>query len=334
MHRLFLIALPLVACSGDDDPVPPDETGETGSPTEPAWSIVVEEGPGGMMLGAYSAGDTMLVAGGQINDHTGSIWRLQNNELCVEENAADGTLWWVHGRSATDLHIVGEGGIILHELDGVRTREDVPTDATLFGVFDDGTDVWAVGGNVAGDQTGEIWRKQGGTWALQATTPGLAFKVWNGWFVGAGFAWRWNGTDFDDLTPPSAPRITTIRGRGPDDVWMVGGLQTPEFHHYDGTAWTTPEVDPACVSQALNGVYTAPGEEVFVVGMFGVAASFDGTDWTCAEQPQTVQHFHAVWPHDGSYWALGGNFLSSGTQFATLGRFGTGAPPEVVGACE
>jgi hypothetical protein len=329
-----LCLLPLLACSGGDKDTTPT-TPDTGTaPTGPEWSIVVEEGPGGMMLGAYSAGDAMLVVGGQINDHTGTIWRLENNQLCAEELAADGVLWWIHGRSATDFTIVGENGIIVHELNGVRTREDVPTDATLFGVFDDGTDVWAVGGDVFGSQQGEIWRKQGGTWTLQANTPGLAFKVWEGWVVGNGFAWRWNGTDFDDLTPPSAPRITTIRGTGPDDVYMVGGQQVPEFHHFDGTEWTTPTLDPGCIGQALNGVYTAPGEDVFVVGMFGVAASYDGTEWSCAEQPLTVQHFHAVWPHDGSYWALGGNFTSTITQFATVGRYGEGEPPEVVGACE
>ena len=40
--------------------------------------------------------------------------------------------------------------------------------------------------------------------------------------------------------------------------------------------------------------------------------------------------FHAVWPHDGAWWALGGNFTSSGSQFSTVARYGEGPLPTVM----
>jgi len=330
-RRGGVVLLLVAACSGDDEPGTKDTSGTTSAP---AWEMVVEDGPGGMMLGAYSVGDTMIVVGGQLNDGTGTIWKLNDGVLCVDEEIPDAPLWWVHGRSETDLYMVGEQGLILHEVDGVRTREDVPSTAKLFGVYDDGTDVWAVGGDIFGDGTGEIWRRVDGTWSLASTTPGLAFKAWEGWFVGDGFVWWWDGTDFVDRTPAEAPRFTTVRGRSQDDVWVVGGTQVAEFYHWDGAEWSRPDVDASCVNAALNGVYTAPGEDVYVAGMFGVAGSFDGTAWSCADQPLTAKAFHAVWPHDGAWWALGGNFTSSSTQVSSVARFGEGPLPEVAESCE
>lgn len=327
------LLLLLAACSsGGDEPPAGTDTGG-GSTEGPAWEMVVEDGPGGMMLGAFSVGDTMVVVGGQLNDGTGTVWTLKDDTLCVEEEISDAPLWWVHGRSDTDYYMVGEEGVIVHEVEGTRVREDVPTSAKLFGVYDDGVDVWAVGGDIFGDGTGEIWRRVDGEWSLASTTPGLAFKVWEGWVVGDGFAWFWDGSSFEDRTPPGDPRFTTVRGRGPDDVWVVGGTQVAELFHWDGSGWEQPELDPACINAALNGVYTAPGEDVFVAGMFGVAARYDGTSWACAGQPMTAKAFHAVWAHGGAWWALGGNFTSSSTQVSSVARFGEGPLPEVQGTC-
>jgi len=331
---MVLLSL-LLACGGaDDEPTSPTGGADSAPPTDPlTWAMGLEEADGGVMLGAFTAGDEMIVVGGQLNDGTGTIWHLRDDGWCVEEEAVDAPLWWTHGRSDTDFYMVGERGRIVHEVDGVRTREDVPTDMKLFGVYDDGTDVWAVGGDIF-TNTGEIWRKQGGTWALETTTPGLAFKVWENWFIGDGFVWRFDGSTFEDLTPEGEPRLTTIRGRGPDDVYVVGGLQVAVIYHWDGTAWQDIDLDPVCTSGAFNGVYTAPGEDVFVSGMFGVATSWDGEGWSCSERPLTAQHFHAVWHHQSAWWALGGNLTSTATQFATAARYGAGDPPPFNGACD
>lgn len=316
--RAWVIAS-LVACSGADR----------------SWEIVADRVPGGVMLSAFTVGDEVVMTGGSYGT-SGSLWRYDGTSVCVEENVADGALWWIHGRSDTDLWYVGDKGIVIHDVDGTRTREDLPDDSlTIYGVFDDGTDVWLVAGDVRGDQTGEIWRKpQGGDWGKVADTPGLAFKVHQDWFVGAGFAWRWNGTDFDDLTPDGAPRLLTVRVRAPDDVWAVGGLQLPEFWHWDGTAWSKPALDTACVGQALNGVITAPGEPVHVAGVFGTVATYETDEtYTCAEFPITAEHFHAVWTFDEDVIAVGGNLFAQTDHYATIARFPARGPLDVRGAC-
>ncbi|MEO0605144.1 MAG: hypothetical protein AAF211_27185, partial [Myxococcota bacterium] len=167
------------------------------------WELAATEIPGGVMLSALTLGDEVVIAGGSYGT-SGALWRYDGDELCVEDDVAEGALWWIHGRSASDVWMVGDAGLVIHEVDGTRTREDLPdADLTAFGVFDDGTDVWVVSGDVRGDQTGQIWRRTtSGDWEKVADTPGLAFKVHENWFVGDGFAWRWNGTDFDDRTPP------------------------------------------------------------------------------------------------------------------------------------
>jgi len=301
----------------------------------PEWELVASEVPGGVMLSAFTRGDEVVLAGGSYGA-TGSLWRYDGASLCVEEDVADGALWWIHGRSPTDVWMVGDRGIVIHEVERQRTREDLPDDGlTNFGVYDDGTAVWVVAGAVRGDQTGQIWRRdEAGDWEKIADTPGLAFKVHERWFVGDGFAWRWTGTEFEDLTPEGAPRLLTVRGRAPDDVWAVGGLQAPEFWHFDGTAWSRPELDPTCVGQALNGVVTGPDGAVHLAGNSGLAATYEADgSYTCAEVPLTPDSFHAVWTFEDEVLAIGGNLFATSDHHATLARFPARGELPFDGAC-
>jgi hypothetical protein len=228
--------------------------------------------------------------------------------------------------------VVGEQGLVWHVLGDEVIDETLPTSAKLFGVHDDGTSVWAVGGDLNTGE-GEVWRRDAGTWALLATTPGLAFKVWRGWVVGDGFVWQFDGDAPIDRTPASAPRLTTVTGRGDDDVWVVGGLQTPELWHYDGSTWSQPALDPACTGGALNGVVVDDDGTVWVSGMYGVAASLRDGVWDCHQPPLTIDHFHAVARHGDDVLALGGDFLSQGTQHGAVVRYGVGEAAPFLGDC-
>lgn len=321
-------ALPLLAILAACDSSTTSET-DTDAPVPDGkhWSLVAEGLPGGVMLGAHNDGGTMIIAGGHLDGAGGTLWRYDGDTLCVEENAAEDTLWWIHGARDGEWYAVGPSGIVLHSKDGIRTREDLPTGHTLFGVWDDGTDVWAVGGDVLDTQLGQVWRREtGGTWALvEDGLPGLMFKVWEDWYVGNGIARVWDGGALVDRTPPEAPRLLTVRGRGPDDVFAVGGLTTARFVHWDGSGWSSPELDPRCVGQPLNGVWTAPGDDVYVAGNFGTAARWDGAAWDCAEVPLTADHFHAAWTYGDDVFALGGDLFRTGDNHATMARYGTGA---------
>lgn len=308
---------------------------DSGTPEAPPYaSVVVDAQDGGVLLAAWSAGDDVLMVGGDWTSNQGLIVRWSGgNAVCTDPEPIDQVLWWVHGRSPDDWYAVGEKGTIVHEVGGIRIREDVPTEATLFGVFDDGVDVWAVGGNVFGDGSGEIWRKQGANWELFDVTPGLLFKVWNGWFVGADYAAQKVGEELVERPLPNGERILTVRGASDTDLWIVGGLTTPVLMHWNNDAWVSEAIEPICGSRELMGVWTAPDEDVYISGESGTTAQFDGAEWTCDSFPVSSDAFHAVWKHNDDVFWVGGNISSSGPYHYTIARLGD-HPPMTVNTCE
>ena len=307
----------------------------TGCPEpEPDWSIPLEGGPGGMMLTAYSDGDELIFGGGMLDGTEGSLLRRSAaGDWCVEV-VADRPVWWMHGAAEGTYYGVGERGLILRFDGGTITDESVATDANLFGVWDDGDRVWAVGGDVIAN-TGEIWVREGGVWSVwEDSIDGVVFKVWQDWFVGTGIAFQREGDELVDRTPEPPARLLTVRGRADDDVYAVGGDAFPVLLRWDGAAWTEMAVDVTCASGGLTGVWTAPGEDLWVTGMSGAMARFDGTDWACPDFAMTFDHFHAAWLHDGEAWFAGGDFFDNGDNHATLGIWGTSTVPAAIGACE
>lgn len=339
--------LALLACTGpepgpgsDTDSEPDTDTDtvvDTELPGADDWRVIADQVPGGMYLAAWEDSGELLIVGGDLSAPSGTIARMTAAGLCVEEDAAEGVLWWIHGRADGDWYAVGEKGIIIHSVEGVRTREDVPTEFTLYGVYDDGTDVWAVGGDTwAG--AGEVWRKHEGSWArFGIDLPGLAFKVWDGWVVGDGLAYRIEGEELVAHAPPDEQRLLTMRGASTTDAWAVGSSSTfnaPAVLHWDGELWSDQEVPPVCISQPLNGVWTDVGESVWVTGHYGTAAWFDGTDWSCADFPITAEHFHAVWPYEDWMVFLGGNLISTSAGYGTVAVYGLDPGAFPVTTCE
>ncbi|MDP6931828.1 MAG: hypothetical protein QGG40_02885, partial [Myxococcota bacterium] len=157
---LLMLCLAL-GCQGKGD-----DTASKGG-VEGPWSVLAEGIEGGVLLSAWSDGDTLRFAGGELGGGPGILVDYTDGEACVEIGATDHALWWIHGPAAGEWYAVGEAGTILHSVDGVRTREDVDTDATLFGVWAEEEVVWAAGGHVgSGENDGEIWKREDGTWEI------------------------------------------------------------------------------------------------------------------------------------------------------------------------
>ena len=293
----------------------------------------------GALLGAYSAGSELVLVGGDFGSR-GVITHYDGESFCVESDTVEGALWWVHGRSPTDWYAVGENGMIVHEQAGSRTREDVPTAATLFGVYDDGTDVWAVGGDVRNHQLGEIWRKPaGGSWELQlGEIEGLMFKVHDGWFVGDGKAFYWDGTELLPRHPDGEggrpPKLLTVRSLGPEHAFAVGGQATPMLFEYVDGSWQTREVKPSCGgNQGLNGIYTATGETIHIAGHFGAASTLEAGEWRCDSPPQTSEHFHVVMVHNDEVVWAGGDLFATGSNHGTVAIHPAPSSPLSVQTC-
>jgi len=323
---MILWMLPaLTGCRGDTT-----DTVDSGSPDSP-WEIAADLVPGGVMLSAWTetATDEVLIVGGALDKPSGTLWRYDGTSLCFEEGAADQPLWWIHGRGPGEWIAVGAKGAVLRESAGVRIRDDIPTEATLFGVYDDDSEVWVVAGDIYAS-TGEVWRQpEGGDWEKVADLPDLMFKVWEDWLVGAGQAYQWDGSKLVDQFPEGARRFMTVRGAG-DDLWAVGdGLNQSEVHKWSEGAWSSPELDPRCTGQGLNGVWTDQGEDVWVAGFFGAMARFNGSDWDCPSAPLTSEHFHAAWRWHDETLFVGGNFFAPSGHYGTLGRHGGVGPVQV-----
>lgn len=319
--------LPLfLACTPSADIDPGTDTDESFG--DPDWSLVAGPFGDGVLLGAWSDGDTLLAVGGAMADDTATLVRYRDGQLCAEPSPADAVLWWIHGPREGEWYAVGERGTILHSVDGERVREDVPTEATLFGVYATQGEVWAVGGDVM-EERGEIWRRRDGTWEpFDTDLPGVVFKVWRSWFVGAGIAYRLEDDALVAHPPPDGETLTTVRGRSEeDDVYAVGGIGV--MVHWDGASWTRIETP---FGQPLNGVWTAPDEDVWVSGAYGSQGRYDGS-WTYPEWPVTGEHYHAVWPHQGEFLFLGGNLFSSSGHYAVVGRFGPAEALQEPTAC-
>lgn len=289
---------------------------------EPAYSVLLEGVPGGTGLGAWDDGAQLWVVGGQLDGSAGSLSTYDGARWCVEEEVAERPLWWIHGAGPGRWTAVGEAGTVLHGQDGARTRDDVPTALTLFGVWTgaDGTQR-VVGGDVDA-QTGELWRRDPAGWTLEASTPGPAFKIWERWVVGEGFAWHLEDGAWVDRSPPDSPKLLTVRGRADDAVWAVGGQQQALLLAWDGAAWAEVDIDPFCASQPLAGVYTAPGEPLWITGMSGAMGLLDEEGWVCPELPVGYDSFHAVWPFGEEVLAIGGNLFERGGNTTTVGRYG------------
>jgi len=289
---------------------------------EPGVELLSDDLDGGVLLSAWSDGASLRMAGGHLGNGTGTLALLEGDVLCTEQDVTERALWWIHGSREGEWYAVGEAGTVLHEVDGVRTREDLPTDVTLFGVYDDGDAVWAVGGSFAGTAHGEVWVRRDGTWsAVDEALPAVVFKVWDGWFVGDGAAWRLGEGDALQPLDLGGEKLLTVRGRGDDDVWAVGGYGQPAVMRGGASGWEPVSTEP--MTQALNGVWTAPGERVWVAGMRGLTAwTDDGESWEQPELAVTTKDFHAAWKHGEHVYFVGGDLLSTTDPRGAIARWG------------
>lgn len=315
----MLVWLQLLACACDRDTAAPGLT----------VGVLAEGILGGALLSAWSDGEVVRMVGGAMDGGVGLVVEYDGETLCTR--TLPETMWWISGREPGDYWMVGVNGAILHYTAAGAVDERVPTAATLYGVYDDGERVWAVGGDATAN-TGEIWAREDGAWRLHTTTEGTVFKVWDGWFVGRGLILRLEGDQLVDLTPEDAPTLLTVRGEG-DDVWAVGGDGVPAIVRWDGAAWSAVDPDPRCVSRPLAGVWSAPGETVWVAGMYGTVAGFDGEDWLCPELPPTSEHLHAAWQHGDEVLFVGGDLFNYTDNRAILLRSPAPDAPMAVAPC-
>lgn len=322
----LVMAVP--ACSSDDGPA--------GVAIPLTWQTVVEPyDPGAVVSGWAGAPDDVWVVGGERNQsvvlhYDGTGWEPM--DIGVDE-----PLWWAHGFAGGPLYVAGDHGTMVR-FDG-QTWDVMETGApgtVFYGVWGAAPDdMWAVGGPTPVPQgdivpEGDVVLHYDGNAELRwerveiqalldkpASQGKNLFKVWGAsadavFIVGdSGLALHYDGNTWTkvDTGVPGQP-LFTVTGRSADDVYAIGGLGFATLAHWDGSAWS--EVDlPAAVPEVIQGIWTAPGEALYIAGWNGFTASLDidGT-WDVQETPSDLA-YHAIFGDgDGALWAVGGDIYS------------------------
>jgi len=323
MHRsLAPLALCLSASlAGCDD---------DGSLPIPEYTLAVDRYEPGALLSFWgSAPNDLWAVGGEQGKPL--VLHFDGTRFARKEPPINHQLWWVHGFVGGPVFVSGAGGVIArHDPGGSWTVFETGYAGTIFyGIWGAApNDIYAVGGPDFGVTPSEgdvILHWDGTTWtrirvAVLDAKPMSAqkdlFKVWGTsnkdiFIVGAsGMILHHDGTAFtQQASGVGNEPLFTVFGRAPNDVYAVGGLGTAVFLRYDGKAWTPVEL-PAETPPVLQGVWTAPGQPVWVSGYRGFLAAYDGgTKWRVAP-PKTALAFHALFGLGTAVYAAGGNIMT------------------------
>jgi hypothetical protein len=243
------------------------------------------------------------------------------------EVSTNALLYTVYGFSDSDIYAVGEAGTVIHYDGQAWTPVTTGTQVTLFGLWGaSGDDVWIVGGDVTGKAGAIALRGSHGSFQTvdlpTDLVPSMLYKA-HGFasddvmLVGTdGAVLRWNGAQWSrDAVPTSEPLLSTW-GRGPEDVYAVGGRLLGEVIHSDGQQWSQVAQLPG---EGLTGVFTSANRPTIAVAPHDVfELGVDGTI-TPPELPELASGtaLHGVWGDElGTTYVVGGTLEDPNTAIS------------------
>lgn len=215
----------------------------------------------------------------------GDIWVVFNDVI----QHWDGTAWsdsphpathflsQLWGSGASDVWAVGSGGDFLH-FDGKSwTRTPAPAVSQFSSLWGSGpSDVWAVG------------------------------SVFNGPLnTNIGTVVHYDGARWSEVPLPEPALPVSIRGTGPADVWLVGSdasAKQARVFHYDGTGFSRVPF-PITGSPTLRSVWPLSASSVWVGGLSGLLAQWDGTSWVSQTSPLSGNIVSLFSSEPGVLWA-------------------------------
>ncbi len=306
---------------------------DPGAPAK-RWSLVFTDQPSAFLSVWGSSGSDVFVVGSDVGDGpavlrwNGAAWRT----LPTDET---GDLWWVSGTTASGrVWMVGEGGLALRydrATDSFERVGGVPDDVTLYGVFETGGDVWAVGGD-RGDSTGHIYALAGATFVEDDTVPadakaaGQFSKVWGRastdlWVVGRGDKMlHRDGNGWRVVDTPGGRSLFSVHGNDATTV-AVGSLARASV--IEASGGVVSDVTPPDTKQ-LNGVWVEPDGIVTAVGVQGTVIERRGSVWKApANLPDYRDDYQAVYVDPaGGVWAVGGALVVEPPREGVLLHYG------------
>ncbi len=342
------VALTMMACGGNGVP-PPDaarmDARSADAPPITGWrEVPFQPIPARPFLCVQGVGGEVFFSGGSIGTGKGSLALRFDGQWHELDLQVEETLWWLWPRARDDVWFVGEKGIAVH-WDGTRAMTTrLGTDATLFGVWGAGDEVWAVGGSPTSMGDNDLLYHFDGTAWTKVAPPaalGVAYlKVWGSgprdvFVVGRqGVIVHYDGQRWARQESGSQAILTTVHGTGPRDVWAVGGPPAVVLH-YDGTGWSPQAGGLGWRSAAASGVWAEADGTVWVVGWGGEAWRRKSGTWVDETPATFAQDLHVVWADGlGNAFAGGGSFLAPASATLVrrgfLGRYGSAVPAGTV----
>ncbi len=315
------LALALAGAACSSHPAPP-----------PAWAALFQELPA-PLLSAWEAPTGELYAVGG-NAGRSLVLRHDSNGWWEMDPGTSAALWWVTGRSASDVYAVGERGVVSH-FDGQRWQvlREGPEEV-FWGAAVSGADMVLVGGHLALSLSGPravVLRERRFLSVDVSALPSRAnlFKVAatpDGVVVvgDEGVAARLSADALVPENTGSAERLFTVFSGAPG-TFAVGGLGRALLLQRTEGGWSERrwlgERAPA-----LSGGAVGTSGELAVVGERGFIAQ--GREGALVEQAAVTSNgLHAVTRAGQGYVAVGGELELSLGKGVLLARDGPPAGP-------
>jgi len=110
----------------------------------------------------------------------------------------------------------------------------------------------------------------------------------------SGRIYQWDGVEWSVGFPGDGVPVRDLWTAGSTDLYAVLDAQPGRVVHFDGQGWSElPHLEPPC-DGVVERVWASGPDSVFVVG-FDVLARFDGSAWTCYDDPDQLQGYLSVW---------------------------------------
>ncbi len=232
--------------------------------------------------------------------------------------------------SALEVFVAGDLGTILRVTPGEVERMDIGDDElpTFTGLWGSSrSDLWAVGGLTSpGDTvaTPVLYHHDGTAWARvdAPSEPGRLLGVWGSdpdhvWAVGqAGLVLRFDGRTWRSEDAGTDETLVGVAGRGPDDVYVVGGDTRAILLRGGAGGWDEIDND---LSGSLMAVLPGPDGELLLGGRDGLMAAGAPDDLVAFDELRdddllgrtSFCGFAAI---SGGALAVGGNIFELGRE--------------------
>lgn len=298
------------------------------------WTPLLEGYDPGAMLSVWSNGpDNIWVAGGKPGQSM--ALSFDGTQWLQHDPGLERQLWWVHAFEDGSAFVVGNKGAVAR-YDGSQWEIlDVNKPGTVFyGVWGSSPDdLWIVGGPVLIAQDGVepegdvLMHFDGQEWTqvdlshVERAFPEkerALFKVWGAndkdvFVVGEeGLTLHYDGTDWVRHDNPAGDHtLFTVVGRDASDVYAIGGLGNFVLMHWDGSVWKDVP-SPDYLPTMAQGIWTAPGEPLYIAGNQGFTARMDSWGkWVVGNGDEVTDDLlHSICGDGaGGVLAAGGNLI-------------------------